>query len=205
MLDRTTLNAANPQPDEYGFAVLERMNSSHYCLTRWGLSFVAPESAGAILDIGCGGGMTLRNFALETEAELCGADVSEASLKKTAELNAEYIKSGRLHLVKAGAEALPFEKGSFGLVTAFETVYYWRDPVKCFAGVRDILREGGEFLICNEDRDRSRPVVAEYADALGMTLYTAEELESMLREAGFGDVRACTHENGLWVCAVGRK
>ena len=205
MLDRTTLNAGNPQKDEYGFAVLERMNRSHYGLTRWGLSFTAPERAKSILDVGCGGGMTLHNFALETDALLCGADVSEASLEKTAELNAEYISSGRLKLFRSGAESLPFPEGSFDLVTAFETVYYWRDPVKCFAGVRSILREEGEFLICNEDRDYSRPVITEYAEALGMKLYTAEQLGVMLREAGFGDVREYTHENGLWVCAVGVK
>ena len=102
MLDRTTLNAGNPQKDEYGFAVLERMNRSHYGLTRWGLSFTAPEKAKSILDVGCGGGMTLHNFALETDALLCGADVSDASLEKTAELNAEYVNSGRLMHRRSG-------------------------------------------------------------------------------------------------------
>ena len=205
MLDKTTLNAGLPRQDEYGYAVLERMNNSHYDLTQWGLSFISPQRAEDILDIGCGGGRTLRDLASGTSARLFGLDASAASVEKTKELNSDHVLSGRMTVVEGLAESLPFAKEVFDLVTAFETVYYWRDPVSCFADVRRTLRQGGEFLVCNEDRDFSRPVVAEYADALGMKLYTAEQLGKMLRDAGFAEVREYTHENGNWVCAVGRK
>ena len=205
MIDRTLLNACKPMQDEYGNAVLERMNLSHYELTQWGLSHVVPETARDILDVGCGGGRTINGLLNRTEAKVYGADFSAASVAKSKEVNAAFVASGRAEIIIASAEDLPFAANSFDLVTAFETVYYWPRIVECFKGVLKVLRQGGEFLVCNEDKDRSRPVVAEAADALGMTLYTARELQELLMQAGFDDVRAFEHGNGNWICAVGKK
>ncbi|MBO4452814.1 MAG: class I SAM-dependent methyltransferase [Clostridia bacterium] len=205
MLDRVTLNARKPEQDEYGNAVLERMNESHYELTQWGLSHVDPKAAADILDIGCGGGRTINGFLTNTDAKVCGIDFSDASVAKTIELNKAFVEAGRASITKGTAESLPYPENSFDLVTAFETVYYWVEPTECFKKVLSTLREKGEFLVCNEDKDRSRPVVAQFADALGMTLYSAEELGGFMKAAGFTEVRTYEHENGLWVCAVGKK
>ena len=91
MTDRTLLNARKPAMDEYGFAVLERMNKSHYELTQWGLDHVDKDKAETILDVGCGGGMTVKRLADSTNAIVFGVDVSEASVAKTVELNAENV------------------------------------------------------------------------------------------------------------------
>ena len=205
MIDRTLRNACRPEYDEYGFAVLERMNNSHYDLTKWGLSHVVPESADTILDIGCGGGRTINGMIERSNAVVYGIDISEASVAKTKELNEQYIASGRAFAVVGDAGKLPFDPESFDLVTAFETTYYWPDIVDCFKGVLNVLRPGGVFLVCNEDKDKSRPIVAESADELGMTLYTSTELASLFNAAGFKNVRVFDHENGNWVCAVGEK
>ena len=54
---------------------------------------------------------------------------------------------------------LPFEDARFDAVTAFETVYFWPDPARCFREIWRVLKPGGTFLICNEcggDRAQAR-------------------------------------------------
>lgn len=203
MVGREQMNARRPEQDEFGNAVLERMNKSHNTLYLWGAEQVHPESCRDILDIGCGGGKNIANLLSMTGAKLYGIDYSRASVEKTLEVNREAAENGRVEAIYGSAEALPYPPDSFDLVTAFETVYYWKGIEACFKKVYEILRSGGEFLVCNEDRDTKR--IAEVAEALEMTLYTADELEALLKGAGFTDIRTISHENGRWVSAVGKK
>lgn len=39
---------------------------------------------------------------------------------------------------------------SFGLVTAFETIYFWPGLADCFREVYRVTKPGGTFFICNE-------------------------------------------------------
>ena len=40
--------------------------------------------------------------------------------------------------------------GSFDVVTAFETIYFWPDIEHCFNEVKKVLKPGGQFVIVNE-------------------------------------------------------
>ena len=52
-------NPRKPQGEE-GKVMLDRMNHSHYEVTGWALAHWKIKGDDQILDIGCGGGMTLR-------------------------------------------------------------------------------------------------------------------------------------------------
>ncbi len=201
MIDPVTMNARQPKDDEYGLAMLNRMNDRHRELHQWALGHVSIEGRTSLLDIGFGGGQNIYNLShLAPSAHICGIDFSEASYKKCAELNKEAIDEGRVALELGSAEHLPYQSGTFQLATAFETVYYWPNIVQCFRNVHDVLAEGGEFLICNEDA--SLQGNEELADALNMTFYSLSELEALLHQAGFETVRTDTHPNGKWICTV---
>lgn len=201
MIDPVTMNARQPKDDEYGLAMLNRMNDRHRELHQWALSHISLEGRTSLLDIGFGGGQNIYNLShLAPNARVCGIDFSEASYKKCAELNKEAIDEGRVALELGSAEHLPYEAGTFQLATAFETVYYWPNIVQCFRNVHDVLADGGEFLICNEDS--SLHGKEELADALHMTFYSLSELEDLLHQAGFETVRTDTHPNGKWICTV---
>ena len=204
MIDPITLNARKPRDDASGRAMLARMNEHHKALHKWALEHVSLDRAERILDIGCGGGENLHNLsAMLPHARLWGLDYSEASIRRCREVNLEAVEAGRLRLQQGSVEALPYEKNSFDLVTAFETVYYWPDIERSFRRVLDTLDDRGAFLICNEDsRREGNEAVAE---ALDMQFYTAEELGALLHRAGFRTVHTYSHEHSSWVCAVGRK
>lgn len=204
MIDPVTMNARKPLDNEYGNAMLERMNAHHQSLHSWALEHISLAGATAILDIGYGGGQNILNLTqLAPEAKVYGIDYSEASYKKCSELNKCGIENGTVSLSIGSADALPYEHGSFDVVTAFETIYYWPNIEKCFRNICDTLKEGGRFLICNEDSALEGN--ESLAEALGMTFYSTKDLENLLRQAGFSSVRAYAMENSSWVCAVGEK
>ena len=204
MIDPITLNARRPQDNPNGHAMLARMNEHHKALHKWALEHVSLDRAERILDIGCGGGDNLHNLGrLLPHARLWGLDYSEASIRKCREVNLEAVEAGRLRLHQGSVEQLPYEAGSFDLVTAFETVYYWPDIEKSFRRVLEALDDRGAFLICNEDSCRAGNEAV--ADALEMQFYTAQQLGELLHRAGFRTVHTYSHEHSRWVCAVGRK
>ena len=96
--------------------------------------------------------------------------------------------------------SLPKEK--FDLATAFETVYFWGDLNKCFAEVFSILNSGGCFMIVNEldGADTSGKKYEKIID--GMRVYTAEEIEEALKNAGFTKIKTVRHEQKPWITII---
>ena len=83
---------------------------------------------------------------------------------------------------KGSAAELPYEEGTFDLVTAIETVYFWPNLPGCVKGIHRVLKTGGRFAIMVEvvDADSKWTNFVE-----GMTAYTPEQLKSILDDAGF--------------------
>ena len=106
--------------------------------------------------------------------------------------------------VLAASVDLPFEPNTFDVVTAFETIYFWPDAAKGLAEIHRVLKPGGRVLVCYDD-EGTTPGAQDIAKQIeGMSLYTAERLESLLSEAGFVQVE--THADGQGrLCAMGTK
>ena len=98
----------------------------------------------------------------------------------------------------AEINSLPFEDDSLDLVTAFETVYFWPDIEQTFAGIRRVLKPDGVFFICNESNGHDKEALKYSKIIDGMTLYDADQLTDLLKEAGFRDV--VIDINGVWLC-----
>ena len=171
---------------EDGKKLLDRMNGGkHEDLAFWGLSHIEIAHDAQVLDIGCGGGANIARLLERTpDGHVSGLDYSPLSVQASREFNARAITAGLCDVVEGDSGALPFEDGSFDLVTAFETVYYW-DIGAAFAEVARVLRPGGAFLICNED-DGHDPAMVEFAKRIpGMTMHTPEAISKALIDAGF--------------------
>src|SRR5918999_2456229 len=69
-----------------------------------------------LLDVGCGGGVFLRR-ALETGCTAIGVDHSREMVTLTSATNAEAVREGRLRVVDASAEQLPFDDADFTAVS----------------------------------------------------------------------------------------
>ena len=174
-------NCACPQ-GRMGRVMLSFMNYTHAPLTNWGLKLVDVQDGWTMLDVGCGGGFTIRRLLNRSkDAQVYGIDISEESVAKAKKVNAEVLDK-QVFVTQGSAEKLPYENEKFDLVTAVETVYFWPNLSGCLQEVHRVLKPGGKFAILVEvvDSDSKWTSVVE-----GMTAYTPEQIKSLLDDAGF--------------------
>ncbi len=208
------INARKPE-GELGRKLLDRMNESHESLAQWGVSHLNISKDDVILDIGCGGGVNVQRFLKMTENKVFGLDYSEIAVEKSVNLNNAAIDEGRCKIIQGSVSDLPFDDNSFDIVTGFETVYFWPDFVNDSKEVRRVLKDNGIMFICNEavpkDGDERQK---ELIDLLDMEIYSENQFEQLLREAGFSDI-ICFSKEGPdslnkelatgWLCVIARK
>lgn len=191
----------------FGRMMVNGMNGgSHARMAEWGLSYVNLSEDADVLDIGCGGGANIARLLQRCpKGTVTGIDHSPVSVKKSTEVNAAAIAAGRCKVMEASAAALPFADGAFDLVTAFETVYFWPEIEKCFAEVRRTLKEGGSFVIVNED-DGLTDANKKWEKIIdGMHTYTPDELRTHLTAVGFHDIAVHRDEQHHWLCVSAKK
>ena len=165
-----------------GRVMLRFMNFGHAPLTNWGLSLVEIHDGWTMLDIGCGGGATLKRLLKRSKgAQVYGIDISEESVAKARKVNASVLDR-QVFVTQGSAEKLPYEDNKFDLVTAVETVYFWPDLPNCLKEVRRVVKPGGRFAIMVEVLENDS-VWTDVVD--GMTAYSPEQLKEMLEGAGF--------------------
>ena len=165
--------------------MLSMMNCWHGPLTNWGLGYVPFQDGWTILDVGCGGGQTLRRLLKRSKnAIVHGIDISDESVAKARKVNADLLNT-RVFVRKGSAAELPYADSTFDLVTAVETVYFWPELPRCFEEVKRVLKPGGLFAILLEvaSADCAWTRVVD-----GMTTYSPEQLKDFLEQAGFCDV-----------------
>jgi SAM-dependent methyltransferase len=91
-----------------------------------------------ILDVGCGTGANLKMLAQYGSAE--GVDISPQAV--------DFCRERGLNSVRLGAiEDLPYESGSFELVTALDVVEHLDDDVAGLREMRRVLRPNGRLLL----------------------------------------------------------
>ena len=184
LLSRLFSNCAHPR-GAMGRMMLSMMNCWHGPLTNWGLGYVPFQDGWMILDVGCGGGQTLRRLLNRSKGAIVhGIDISDESVAKARKVNAELLDT-RVFVRQGSAVELPYADSTFDLVTAVETVYFWRDLPRCFEEVKRVLKPGGRFAILLEVASADC-VWTRFVD--GMTTYSPEQLKAFLEQAGLCDV-----------------
>lgn len=188
-----------------GKLMVMTMNWGHTPLAKWGFSHIAPAENAAVLDIGCGGGKNLSQLLqLCPKGKVSGIDYSEVSVEKSRSYNRKAIHAGRCEVRQGDVMQLPYAEESFDCVTAFETVYFWPDLPQAFVQVRKVLKKGGTFLITNECIAGNQSAEKWTEVIEGMHLYSAKELEKLLSEAEFVDIKSDNSPKG-WICLTARK
>ena len=186
---------ANPLPREmmeHTYPILYEVEQSHWWYIgrrRIIAGFVeqicrqVTDRTPRILDVGCGTGANLLMLSKYGEAE--GVDVSEDALA--------FCRERGLDKVKLGAgEELPYENGTFDLVTAFDVVEHMDDDLAGLKEMRRVLRPGGRVLL----------FVPTFMFLWGLQdevshhrrRYRLPELRRVLEQAGF-EVERSTYAN----------
>ena len=138
-------NPAKPQGED-GATMLKRMNESHSPVTCWALEHwqIAPEEE--LLDIGCGGGATLKRMGEKiTTGHLTGIDYSPVSVKTSLKTNRQDVESGKMKVLEGSVEALPH------LFTPTAEEFRKLFEKAGFTGIQIHVKEGTDW-ICVEGK-----------------------------------------------------
>lgn len=101
---------------------------------------LAAAPAGApVLDVGCGGGLFLKELHLE-EGRAFGLDFSLDAASVAWSANAVPVACGAL-------TRAPFRRNSFGLITMFHVLEHLYDPTAYLKAARDLLAPGGRLVV----------------------------------------------------------
>lgn len=125
------------------------------------------------------------------------------------------ICEGKCEIIQGSVSEMPFDDKTFDIAIAFETIYFWPDFIndlkkKSFKSLNDDRK----LFIANEalpkDNDERQEELIELLD---MNIYSKDELEESLYEAGFSNVQcylkeskdSFTGEDAEWICLIAHK
>ncbi|MBR1763889.1 MAG: class I SAM-dependent methyltransferase [Ruminococcus sp.] len=200
------VNQTRKPEGKLGKMMIKGMNSGHAKMADWGLSHLKKTQPARIAELGCGGGRNAGELLKKyPEAKVTAIDYSPLSVEQAAEYNRAMIDAGRCEVLQGDVSELTLEKESYDLATAFETIYFWPGLEKCFSQVAGILKSGGIFMIVNESDGTDKTSLKFEKIIDGMKCYTAEEIESALKTAGFSAVKVDHHQAKPWITVIAKK
>lgn len=132
--------------EKHTYAIMDRVEDQHWwfvgrrAILEEFLRSLDPKSQNPnpkFLDVGCGTGANLEMLAQFGEAK--GVDVSDDAL--------EFCRAKGLKVHKGLAEQVPFDDGSFDVVTALDVVEHLDDDVAGLREMHRVLKKGGKTLI----------------------------------------------------------
>jgi SAM-dependent methyltransferase len=184
------------------------MNASHSRLTDWGLKQVPLEKHFTMLDVGCGGGRTIHKLAaIANEGKVYGLDYSVASVAAARATNRRWLEASRVDIQQGSVSHLPFPDGTFDIVSAVETHYYWPNIAADMREILRVLKPGGRLVVIAETY-KGRRFDALYRPAmklLGATYLSVSEHHDLFSNGGYSEIQVFEERRNGWICVVGRR
>lgn len=154
-----------------GGRIMERTNADVAAAVVDELDLAPTDS---VLEVGFGPGVGIE-LAAETAVDgfVAGVDPSATMVERTTRRNRAAIEAGTVDLRYGTATDLPFADATFDAAFSINSLHLWGDPRAGLAEIARVLKPGGTVAVTLTSR-ADRP---------------EEPLESLLRAAGFEDVR----------------
>jgi len=147
-----------------------------------------------LLDVGCGGGLLLRD-AVASGARTSGIDHSEEMVELARE------RAPAAHVILGSAEELPFGEGSFTAVAMAIVFFFLPDPVRVLRECHRVLAHDGRLAIYTTGPElRGTPAAPEPIASRGR-YYTDDELAEIARRADLNAVAVSNDGGGQLLSA----
>lgn len=141
-----------------------------------------------VLEVGFGGGVGLDLLLRHLpDARITGVERATDMLTLARRRFAAELRAGRLELLAASVEQLPFPDQHFDAACTANCVYFWPD---LDAGLRElarVLRPGARLVLAVNPPE---VLIAAGFAAQGLNTLRADELAARARSCGFTEVRA---------------
>ncbi len=137
-----------------------------------------------VLELGCGPGHALAVMAARIpSAEVNGMDRSAVMLGQAASRNLKAIREGRVRLLAAEFEWLPFRDATIDRILAVNVIYFWHDTLRVLGEIRRVMRPAGRLVIYATDASSMRHW--KFASPGTHRLFDRAALTGVLKDAGF--------------------
>jgi ubiquinone/menaquinone biosynthesis C-methylase UbiE len=192
----------------FGKFVGRSMNFGHTKIRRWGLSHISITPDSCILDIGCGGGKTVKEISSSlSKGKVYGIDYSEDMVQLSKKVNANLIKKNIVEITYGTVSSLSFPDNMFDFVTAFETYYFWPDLINDLIEVKRVLKPGAFLLMVHaaykDDQFKKRN--NKLVNLLDIKIHTPDEYKLFLSEAGYQIEKINNLPEKNWITVVAQK
>ncbi|MEM2240303.1 MAG: class I SAM-dependent methyltransferase [Candidatus Bathyarchaeia archaeon] len=165
---------------------------------------------GLCVDLGSGVGMLGIQLAKLTKLEVLLLDVDRNALVCGLE-NAEHFKvREKVSAIRADVHNLPFKPNSVDLIVSRGSIPFWRDHVKAFREIYEVLARGGRTFIGGgltknlpeHVRRKLGERIRQFFNSSRGRQYLAPEdwrIEDWLREAGITQFEVIRGDPGRWI------
>ena len=152
------------------------------------------QAGDRLLDVGCGGGLLLRD-TLATGGSATGVDHSEDMVSLARE------RAPGAEIVLGSAEELPFPDASFTVVAMSIVFFFLADPLAALREARRVLARGGRIAIYTTSPKLRGSVAAPEPLAGRSHFYDNDELVALADAAGFDNIAVRDHDGGQLLTA----
>ena len=185
--DLPALAAQLRKPEgDMGLEVARMMNTGNGPMNLHTLAVVNPQPEDAILEVGMGNGMFVKNILNQHPSiTYMGCDYSELMVQEACGHNSDFIEAGRAGFICGTIASLPFEDASFTKVFTINTMYFWENPEAVLQELKRVLKAGARLVIAiRPENNMLKLPVSRY----NFTLYNRQQVEDMLHSAGYNDI-----------------
>jgi SAM-dependent methyltransferase len=159
----------------------------HYPNFRVILQELALSRDDYLIEVGCGGGAMLSE-ALKSGCRAAAIDHSPDMVQLACEVNHDAIAEGRLEILQASADHLPFPDATFTCAAMTGVLGFLPDPVAALREMKRVLVEGGRIVVLGSDPALRGTPAAPEPMASHLRFYEDDELLQLAEEAGFAKV-----------------
>lgn len=177
---------------------------AHQKLMAWIVSHIDLWPEDQVLEVGFGLGTLLQLASRHvTKGKIIGVEISPAMVKAAKELNAKAVRAGRMEIIQADANSLPFENDQFDKVFAVNVVYFWEDLTETVNELCRIIKPGGIIALYLAPRILLEDMKKHRFGAF--TMHAAEDVVAVLQPLGFNPVLVEETEShkGTVQCVIG--